>query len=55
MVHTGSVYVGNGTTMIILKGKTKSAMFNYYYLMQKGPTLGYTIIMTENAFTTYDA
>ena len=51
----GSVDGETGTTIILLKGKTKRAMFNDDYLVWKVLTPGSTIIMTENAFKMYDA
>ena len=55
MVHTGSAAGDTGPTIILLKGKTKRAMFNDDYLVRKGLNPGSTIITTENESMTHDA
>ena len=52
MVLTGIVSGDTGPTIIILNGKTKCAMFNDDYIVQKGLKSWSTIIMEENAFMT---
>ena len=54
MVLTASVARETGPRIILLKGKTKRAMFNDYYMIQKGLNPGYNICMKENTFTVHN-
>ena len=55
MVYTGSVAGYTGHTIILLKVKTKRALFNDDYLVQKVLKPGSIIITTENAFMMHNA
>ena len=54
MVRTRVVVGDTVPTIILLKGKTKRAMFNDYYMIQKGLNPGYNICMKENTFTVHN-
>ena len=51
----GSVDGDSGPTIILIKGRTKRAMFNDNYLVQKGLKPGSNIIMTENSFMMHNS
>jgi hypothetical protein len=55
LYRMGAVAGDTGTHIFLMKGKTKLHGFTDQFLRSNGCALGYTVIMTENAFMTVDA
>ena len=55
MFHMGSADRDTGPTIILPEGKTKRAMLNNDYLVQKGLKLESTILVIEKSFITHDS
>jgi hypothetical protein len=55
LYRTGAVAGDTVPTIFLMKGKTKRHGFTDQYLRSNGCTIGYTVIMIENALMTVDA
>jgi hypothetical protein len=55
LYRTGAVDGDTCPTIFLMKGKTKRHEFTDHYLRSNGCAIGSTVIMTENAFMTFDS